>query len=74
MSEIFLIGILFCFIVCLCIVSGYIGFIFGVKENRKPKYENVVTDLSEEDEINAIKRQRQEENFWNYDGNRQELI
>ena len=66
--------ILFCFILLLCAISFASGLFFGYKkkEAEKPKIDPKI--LTEEQERQIKKRQREEENFWNYDGNTQETI
>ena len=65
-------AMLFCFILLLCFIFGAVGFYFGF--NKKPKVEpkNEPAPLTSEQEQQIRKRQRQEENFWNYNGDKQD--
>lgn len=70
--QIVLNGILFCFILLLCAVCFAVGFYFGYKkkEAEKPKIEP--KPLTEEQQRLVERMKRQEENFWNYNGNPQD--
>ena len=61
-------GILFCFILLLCAFSFMGGYHLGNKKKNatKPKIEN--NPLTAEQEFKIKKRQMEEENFWNYNG------
>lgn len=63
-------GILFCFILSLCAFSFAVGLHIGKKKKTKP----VPQELSAEEKIKIERRKKEEENFWNYDGNPQNTI
>lgn len=65
-------AILFCLILLLCLCFGCVGFLFGrnIKTKEEPKKEPIA--LTEEQERQIEKRKREEENFWNYNGDNQE--
>ena len=69
--QIVLNALLFCFILLLCLIFGAVGFYFGF--NKKPKAEPKPepVPLTAEQEQQIRKRQHQEENFWNYNGDKQ---
>lgn len=71
--QIVLNAILFCLILALCGVCFAVGFFLGYKkkEAEKPKIEHKPLTLEQEREVE--KQKRQEENFWNYNGSRQEF-
>jgi hypothetical protein len=70
--QIVLNAILFCLILLLCFIFGATGFLIGFKKRPKPEPKNEPTPLTEEQERQIEKRKRQEENFWNYNGDNQE--
>lgn len=61
-------GILFCFILALCGVCFAAGFHLGFKKKIKPEPK----PLTDEQQRKVEKQKREEENFWNYNGTRQE--
>ena len=63
-------GILFCFILSLCAFSFGLGLHLGYKKKIKPTPQ----ELSEEEKNKIARRKKEEENFWNYDGNPQNTI
>ena len=64
-------GILFCFILLLCSICYGVGFYLGFKKKIKPEPK----PLTKEQQRQAERYKRQEENFWNYNGtNQDELI
>lgn len=70
--QIVLNAILFCFILLLCFIFGAVGFYLGLKKRPKEKPKSEPEPLTEEQERQIEKRKRQEENFWNYNGDNQE--
>lgn len=70
MTNIILCAILFCFILLLNGICFAIGFYFGLKKKRRPE----PVPLTEEQKKQIEIRQRQDENFWNYNGDSQETI
>ena len=68
--QLVLSGILFCFILALCGVSFAVGFYFGFKKKIKPTHK----EPNNQEKEKAERRKREEENFWNYDGNPQNTI
>lgn len=67
--QIVLNGILFCFILLMCLIFGAAGFLLGFVKESKQKKEPA--PLSEEQECQIKKREREEENFWSYNGDEQ---
>ena len=67
-------GILFCFILLLCLIFGTVGFLVGFKKRPKEAIKSELVPLTEQQELQIRKRKREEENFWNYNGNPQETI
>lgn len=67
-------AILFCFILLLCLIFGAVGFLIGFKKRPKPEPKSEPVPLTEEQERQIEKRKRQEENFWNYNGDNQGTI
>lgn len=63
-------GILFCFILSLCAFSFGIGLHLGYKKKIKPAPQ----ELSTQEKERIERRKREDENFWNYDGNPQKTI
>ena len=65
-------AILFCFILLLCCIFGAVGFLIGLKKRPEEEPKSEPAPLSEEEQAKIRKRQREEENFWNYNGQNQE--
>lgn len=61
-------GILFCFILALCAFSFGVGLHIGYKRKSKPAPKELSTE--EKQKIERLKRE--EENFWNYNGSKQD--
>ena len=70
--QIVLNAILFCFILLLCFIFGAVGFLIGLKKRPKDEPKPEPAPLTEQQERQIRKRQREEENFWNYNGGTQE--
>lgn len=68
--QLILNGILFCFILSLCAISFWVGLYIGYKKKIKP----MPQELSAEEKIKIERRKKEEENFWDYDGNPQNTI
>ena len=67
MFNVILVGFLFCFILLVCFLFLCLGVYIGLKLKKTPTAE----PLTEEQERQIKKRQKEMENFWTYDGNRQ---
>lgn len=65
-------ALLFCFILLLCFISFAGGFYLGLKQRPKPEPKKEPEPLTEEQERQIKKRQKETENFWGYDGSDQE--
>ena len=70
--QLILNAILFCFILLLCFIFGAVGFLIGFNKRPKEEPKHEPTPLTEQQERQVRKRQREEENFWNYNGEKQE--
>lgn len=68
--QIVLNAILFCLILALCGVCFAVGFCLGFKKKIKP----VRKEMDTQEKEKAERRKREEENFWNYNGNPQDTI
>ena len=70
MKEIILSAILFCFILFLCFIFFCTGFYFG--KTIKIKSRVIHNPPSEMKKLQLEKAKREEQNFWDYNGNPQE--
>ena len=67
MLNVILAGFLFCFILIVCFLFLCLGVYIGTRLKKTPPAE----PLTEEQEREIKKKQREMENFWKYDGTKQ---
>lgn len=65
-------AILFCFILLLCFLAFFTGFFAGVKNKPKEVPKTPPAPLTEEQEWQIEKAQRELRNFWAYNGTKQD--